>query len=331
MRAIIIAVLALLSALAAQTASARERLTVAETTVADEKAVFGQVESVHITQARARIGGTLASIKVREGDHVEAGQLLGTVADEKLTLQLNSLTAQISGLNAQLAQAKIDLDRAQELFTHGTIPRARLDQVQTDFNVAQNAERARIAEKSVIEQQLTEGDVLAPTDGRVLTIPVTPGSVMLPGETLATIAVQNFVLRLRVPERHVGFIKAGDIVRYEASELGVAKPQFGHISLVYPEIDNGRIIANATVEGLGDYFVGERIRVWVSAGTRNAIIIPDDYIATKFGIDYVHLRTTGDATVEIPVQRGRPAPRPELQNGIEILSGIKPGDVLVKP
>jgi len=241
------------------------------------------------------------------------------------------LTAQISGLDAQLAQAKTDLDRAQDLFTHGTIPRARLDQVQTDFNVAQNAERSRVAEKSVIEQQLTEGDVLAPTDGRVLTIPVTPGSVMLPGETLATIAVQNFVLRLRVPERHVGFIKEGDIVRYEASELGEAKPQFGHISLVYPEIDNGRIIANATVEGLGDYFVGERIRVWVSAGTRNAIIIPDDYIATKFGIDYVHLRTTGDAYVEIPVQRGRPAPRPELQNGIEILSGIKPGDVLVKP
>ncbi|MGA3301849.1 MAG: efflux RND transporter periplasmic adaptor subunit [Methylovirgula sp.] len=329
MRAIILAVSALLST--AQTAIARESLTVVETMVADEKAVFGQVESVHIAQARARIGGTLASIKIREGDHVEAGQLLGTVADEKLTLQLNSLTAQISGLDAQLAQAKTDLDRAQDLFTHGTIPRARLDQVQTDFNVAQNAERSRVAEKSVIEQQLTEGDVLAPTDGRVLTIPVTPGSVMLPGETLATIAVQNFVLRLRVPERHVGFIKEGDIVRYEASELGEAKPQFGHISLVYPEIDNGRIIANATVEGLGDYFVGERIRVWVSAGTRNAIIIPDDYIATKFGIDYVHLRTTGDAYVEIPVQRGRPAPRPELQNGIEILSGIKPGDVLVKP
>ncbi len=331
MRAIILAVSALLSSVAAQAAIARESLTVMETTVADEKAVFGQVESVHIAQARARIGGTLASIKVREGDHVEAGQLLGTVADEKLTLQLNSLTAQISGLDAQLAQAKTDLDRAQDLFTHGTIPRARLDQVQTDFNVAQNAERARVAEKSVVEQQLTEGDVLAPTDGRVLTIPVTPGSVMLPGETLATIAVQNFVLRLRVPERHVGIIKEGDIVRYEASELGEAKPQFGHISLVYPEIDNGRIIANATVEGLGDYFVGERIRVWVSAGTRNAIIIPDDYIATKFGIDYVHLRTKGDAYVEIPVQRGRPAPRPELQNGIEILSGITSGDVLVKP
>lgn len=331
MRATLCLVLAFLGFFAAHSASAAEDLAVTETIVPDEKAVFGQVESVHITQARVRIGGTLASIEIREGDHVEAGQRLGTVADEKLVLQLKSLTAQISGLDAQLAQAQIDLDRAQELFSHGTIPRARLDEVQTAFNVAQNAQRARTAEKSVIEQQLAEGDVLAPTAGRVLAIPVTPGTVMLPGETLATIAVQNFVLRLRVPERHVGFIKAGDTIRYESSELGSTKPQFGKISLVYPEIDNGRIIANATVEGLGDYFVGERVRVWVSAGTRRAIIIPEDYLATKFGIDYVHLRTTGDAYVEVPVQRGRPAPRPELENGIEILSGVKAGDVLVKP
>lgn len=330
MRAIILA-LWFVFLFAAQAAFAAESLTVAASVVADEKAVFGQVESVHVTQARARNGGTLAEIKIREGDHVEAGQLLATVNDEKLSLRLESLTAQISGLDAQLAQAKIDLDRAQELFQHGTIAKARLDELQTAFNVAQNAQRSRSAEKAVIDQQLTEGNILAPTAGRVLAIPVTPGMVMLPGETLATIAVQNFVLRLRVPERHVGFIKAGDTIRYENAERGSTQPQFGGIDLVYPEIDNGRIIANATGEGLGDYFVGERVRVWVSAGTRSAIILPASYIATKFGIDYVHLRTTGDAYIEVPVQRGRAAPRPDLADGIEILSGIKTGDVLVKP
>lgn len=331
MRAKTLVAAAWLALMAARPALALETLTVAPTTVADEKAVFGTVESVHVAQARARIGGTVASLNIREGDHVEAGQVLGTVGDEKLVLQLKSLAAQISGLDAQLAQAQADLARAEELFAHGTIPRTRLDEARTAYNVAVNAQRARAAQRAVVEQQLSEGNVLAPTAGRVLTIPVTPGMVVLPGEPLATIAVQNFVLRLRVPERHVGFIKAGDPIRYEASELGASKPQFGHINLVYPQIEDGRVIANATVAGLGDYFVGERIRVWVSAGTRRAFIIPESFISTKFGIDYVHLRTTGDAFVEVPVQRGRPAPRPELPDGIEILSGIKTGDVLVKP
>src|SRR5579863_10200117 len=79
MRATLFWVLAFLGFFAAHSASAADNLAVTETIVPDEKAVFGQVESVHITQARARIGGTLASIEVREGDHVEAGQRLGTV------------------------------------------------------------------------------------------------------------------------------------------------------------------------------------------------------------------------------------------------------------
>ena len=331
MRAIIFSAAAWLGLSLASPALAIETLTVKPTTVADEKAVFATVESVHIAQARVRIGGTITSLKVREGDHVEAGQILGTVSDEKLVLQMKSLAAQISGLDAQLAQAKTDLDRAQNLFQHGTIPRARLDEAQTAYNVAVNAQRSRVAARAVVEQQLSEGNVKAPTAGRVLTIPVTTGMVVLPGEPIATIAVQNFVLRLRVPERHVGFIKAGDLIRYEATELGSSKPRFGKISLVYPQILDGRVVANATVEGIGTYFVGERIRVWVSAGTRQAFIIPASFITTKFGVDYVHLRTKSGAIVSVPVQRGRPAPRPDLPNGIEILSGIDTGDVLVKP
>lgn len=331
MRALTFATAAWLGLSAAQPVFALETLKVAPTTITDEKAVFGTVESVHVAQARARIGGTVVKLNVREGDKVTAGQIIGVVQDEKLVLQLKSLAAQISGLEAQLAQAKTDLDRAENLFQHGTIPRARLDQARTAYNVAVNALRARVAQRAVVQQQLDEGKVLAPTNGRVLTIPLTLGMVVMPGEAIARIAVQNFVLRLRLPERHVGFIKAGDLVRYEASELGETKPMFGRITLVYPQIENGRVIANATAKGLGSYFVGERIRVWVSAGTRRAFVIPKNYIVTKFGLDYVELHTKGDAFVDIPVQRGRPAPRPKLPNGIEILSGIKTGDVLVKP
>jgi hypothetical protein len=47
-----------------------------------------------------------------------------------------------------------------------------------------------------------EGKVLAPTAGQVLSVPYTIGAVVLPGENIATIAEKNFILRLRVPERH---------------------------------------------------------------------------------------------------------------------------------
>ena len=319
-----------LAALSLHPAAAADTFTVAPSKVADEKAVFATVESANIVPARARIGGTVAELTVKDGDEVKQGAVMATVGDEKLVLQMKSLDAQIAGLDAQLAQADTNLKRAEDLFAKGTVPRTALDQAQTAFNVATNAHRAKVAERSVIEQQLSEGKVLAPTDGRVLTVPVTTGTVILPGEPVATIAEKNFVLRLRVPERHALTLKAGDAIRVDSAELGANGAKFGTIKLVYPQIQDGRVAADAVVPGLGDYFVGERIRVWIAAGSRDSIAVPAPYIVTRFGIDYARVRK-GNDVIDVPVQRGRFMPRPDMPDALEILSGLQPGDVLVKP
>jgi len=324
-------VVAALLALFAHQALADETFTVAPTTVADEKAVFATVESANVVPARARIGGTVVELAVKEGDGVKQGQVVATIGDEKLALQMKSLDAQIAGLEAQFAQAQGDLTRGEDLFSRGTIPKTRLDEARTAFNVATNALKSRTAERSVIQQQVTEGSVLAPTSGRVLKKPVTTGTVILSGETVVTVAEQNFILRLRVPERHARFLKAGDPVRIDGEELGKKGAQFGTIRLVYPQIEDGRVIADAAVAGLGEYFVGERIRVWVSAGERTSFIVPGSFISTRFGIDYARLRKDAKTLNDVPVQRGRELPRPEMPDALEILSGLKTGDVLVRP
>src|SRR5664279_1192862 len=96
--------------LLAQTALAQQTFVVAPKTVADEKAVFATVESVNVVPARARIGGTVVSLAVKEGNAVKQGQVVATIGDEKLALQMKSLDAQISGLEAQFDQAQTDLN-----------------------------------------------------------------------------------------------------------------------------------------------------------------------------------------------------------------------------
>src|SRR5690349_5033986 len=305
-------------------------LIVAARPVADEKAVFATVESVSVVPARGRIGGTIVELNVREGDRVARGQAIATVGDEKLVLQMKSLDAQIEALQAQANQAQIDFTRIEGLVGNGTLPRVKLDEARTALNVAQNGLRARTAERAVVQQQMTEGQVLAPDDGRVLKKPVTVGSVVLPGDPIVTIAQQNFKLRMRVPERHAQFLKAGDKVRLDGAEFGEHTAKWGIIDLVYPQIEEGRVIADAKVEGLGEYFVGDRLRVWISGGTRTAIVIPASYVKTRFGIDYVQLRQA-DGSISVPVQRGRESPTPELPDGLEILSGLRDGDQLVQP
>lgn len=191
----------------------------------------------------------------------------------------------------------------------GTLPRIRLDEARTALNVADNGLRAKTAERAVVQQQFNEGQVLAPAAGRMLKKLIAVGSVVLPGDPVAMIAQQNFKLRLRVPERHARFLKAGDRIRVDGAEFGDHSPKSGVIDLVYPQIEDGRVIADATVENLGEYFVGDRLRVWISGGDRKAFVIPSDYVTTRYGIDYVQIRQA-DRTVSAPVQRGRPSGQP---------------------
>ena len=307
-----------------------ETFTVVSRPVSDEKAVFATVESVSVVPARGRIGGTIVQLNVREGDSVRRGQSIATVGDEKLVLQMKSLDAQIDALQAQSAQAQTDLTRIEGLVERGTLPRVKLDEARTALNVAENTSRARVAERAVVQQQLNEGQVLAPADGRVLKKLTAIGSVLLPGDPIVMIAQQNFMLRLRIPERHARFLKTGDKVRIDGAEIGEQTSRSGTIELIYPQIEDGRVIADATVEGLGEYFLGERLRVWIPGGERTAIVIPSGYVTTRFGIDYVQVQQSGKA-MSIPVQRGRDLPTPDLPNGLEILSGIRSGDQLVSP
>ncbi|PDT58280.1 efflux transporter periplasmic adaptor subunit [Bradyrhizobium diazoefficiens] len=327
----LLGLLAVLAATALQTGlAAAEAFAVTQHPVADEKAVFATVESVSVVPARGRIGGIVVQLNVREGDPVTAGQAIAIIGDEKLALQMKALDAQIEALQAQANQAQIDFSRIEGLVERGTLPRVKLDEARTALNVAENGLRAKTAERAVIAQQLSEGQVLAPSGGRVLRKLVTVGSVVMSGDAIVTVAQQHFKLRLRVPERHARLLKAGDRIRVDGAELGEDASKWGVIDLVYPQIEEGRVIADASVQGLGEYFVGDRLRVWISGGLRQAFVIPAGYVTTRFGIDYVRLQKAG-GVVDVPVQRGRELPTPALPDGLEILSGIRAGDQLVRP
>ena len=111
-------------ALSAQAAFAQQTFTVAPKAVADEKAVFATVESANVVPARARIGGTVAALAVKEGDHVEQGQVIATVGDDKLVLQMKSLDAQIAGAARRSSRRRRPISRApRPCSQRGTMPR----------------------------------------------------------------------------------------------------------------------------------------------------------------------------------------------------------------
>lgn len=304
------------------------------TTIPEMKAVFGQVESRIVVPARARIGGSVRELRISQGDEVKEGQAVAVVVDDKLALQLGASNAKIEAFNSQLENARLQFERAQQLRATGTGTQASLDQAKMQFDVATNQVAAARAEKTVIEQSAREGTVFAPATGRVLTVPVTLGSVILPGEEIARIAPGPYYLRLSLPERHAAEIVQGSDVL--VGERGLAQSvdrlpsaHRGRIVKIYPEITDGRVIADVDVEGIGNYFVNERTLVSIPVGKRRVLGVPSEAIRTLHGIDYVRITVTG-GEMDVAVILGE-AFENSGQRHIEILTGLRDGDRVVLP
>ncbi|WP_156520859.1 efflux RND transporter periplasmic adaptor subunit [Magnetospirillum moscoviense] len=287
----------------------------------DVKAVFATVESVDEVLARARIGGTVSALLVDEGTQVKAGERIAAVGDPKLALTTAGIAAKLKASEAERDLAAIEHRRAQDLLAKGAATKARVEDAATRLEVANRAIAAIRAEVQVSAERSGEGAVLAPKAGRVLKVHVTEGSVVLPGETIATIAAENYVLRLALPERHARFIKQGDSVEVGARALGAADAALrpGTVRQVYPRIEDGRVFADVAVEGLDSFFVGERVPVHISTGKRPAIIVPREAISRRMGVDLVTVKGVG----AVAVQLGAPT-----ADGIEVMSGLKSGDVV---
>ena len=314
----------LTAALPAAAPAAAGNLTVEPTAITEYKAVYGRVEARDLVPARARIGGTVVELLVTEGDEVKAGERIAAVRDDKIEFQIASYDAQLRALEAQLARAQSELERGQSLVEKGIVTAQRLDQLRTDVDVALNQIASTQAQRSVVVQQGQEGAVLAPADGRVLTVPVTRGAVVMAGEEIATLGGGGFFLRLAIPERHSATLVQGADIRI----TGDGRELTGRLAKIYPQIENGRVVADVEVEALDSAFVDARVLVEVPVGERRGIVVPREAVTTRSGIDFVSVVRDGQ-----PVARAVVLGEPLVGDAgtFEVLTGLSAGDVVELP
>ncbi|MDP1875754.1 efflux RND transporter periplasmic adaptor subunit [Phenylobacterium sp.] len=308
----------------ATTAAQGERLTLRAQPVDDLKPVAASVVTRNMAEARARIGGTLTELRVREGDQVQKGQLIGKVSDQRLNLETTAFEAQAAAAAAEAARASAELSRVQVLYDKGFYAKARLEQAQAGARAAESMAAAARAQRAASAEMGSQGAILAPSSGRVVRADVPAGSVVAGGQSVATITSGEPLLRVELPEGQARALKVGDQAPVSAGDLpGLAA--FGTVVQVYPSVTGGQVTADLRVEGLRADLIGQRVRVQVKVGEREALVVPDAYVETRFGLDFVRIVGPDGQAREVAVQ-ATPAPTP---GQIEILSGARAGDVLL--
>ncbi|HKH94707.1 MAG TPA: efflux RND transporter periplasmic adaptor subunit [Gemmatimonadaceae bacterium] len=199
----------------------------------DEPAVAAGVVAAHDEFPLAfKIGGVVASVSVREGDLVRAGQTLAQ-------LDLREIDAQVARARSAVAKAERDHARAKALHADSLAPLAQLQDAATALELA----RADLQTAAVNRRYAT---VVAPSAGRVLRRTAEPGQTLSSGAPVLVVGgtTGGTVLRVGLADRDVVRVRVGSpaTVRLDAFPGRVIT---GHV----------RQIAGAATPGTGTYAV----------------------------------------------------------------------------
>ncbi len=300
-------------------ASSAHAFEVRPETVPVTRTVHAEVQTDERPLARARITGLVVALDVDEGDRVAAGQVIARVEDPELASRLAAAEAEVERAAVRRRVADRDLQRTRALFEEDDVSRARLDEAIRRAEEAANAEDAARSRADTLRARRARGEVLAPGDGPVVEVHVEEGSAVRPGAAVARVATAPAVVRIRVPERHLPYLR-----RTEAIHIATADgPVEADLRRVYPDVVRGRIEADlALPEGVAPQPIGRRLAVSLVVDEREQLLVPRDLVEERAGLAFVR-REDGGRTL---VQLGR-----EVGERVVVLAGLVAGDRLTPP
>jgi HlyD family secretion protein len=307
----------------------------------------GTIEPRKEIEIKPRISGILRRLNVQPGKSIKKGDLIGEVQLIPDVVGVNDAVLRLRSSALNLERAKRELDRAVALDTRGFVAKMELDNLRSQFEIAQEERGA--AESRV--QLLREGvagktpkgaastRVESTVDGTVLVVPVKEGSSVInassfnPGTTIAVVADMNDLLfRGRVDESEVAKLRVG-----MPAEIVIGAVEDKKLSGALEQIAPKSQVKDGTTEFEIEAAVRVSPGVVVRAGySANANIVLDrrDKVLTinesvlTFDKDrrFVDVETGPQRFEKREVHLG-------LSDGIhvEVLSGLKDRDVLRKP
>ena len=146
----------------------------------------GTATPVATVDLKPQASSVVTSLHVREGQTVQAGQLLFSLDARADQANVAKLGAQIARDQAQLADARRQLSRAQELVAQNFISRGAVDTAQASVDALQATLQTDEAALQAGRVSLSYNEVRAPSAGRIGVLAVAVGAAVQANQTTLT-------------------------------------------------------------------------------------------------------------------------------------------------
>ena len=242
----------------------------------------GTLEGLKEVEVRARIAGTLQEQLFREGEPVRAGAVLYRIERAPFEIARDAARANVAQAEARVEQARRESARLGSLIADRAISQREADEAGSALKTTEAALAAARAQERETALNLGYADVVAPIGGVVQRSMKSVGSYVSPtieGGVLATIVQTNPIrVRFALTESEASQVRQG---RGREVRLQLANGEFskdaGRLDFTASVVDArlGTVQLRAEFNNPGGAWLpGQFVRVQVSTGEQNAILVP---------------------------------------------------------
>ena len=266
--------------------------------------ISGALKAVNSAIVKARVPGELQGLTVREGDRVEAGQVIARVESTEYADRVRQAQQQADAAKAQVEIAQRQVNNNAALVRQGFISKTAADNSLASLNTAQANHRAAQAGIDVLRKSLADTVLRAPISGQVSQRLAQPGERVAPEARIVEIVdLSRLELEASISPADSVAVRVGQqaLLRIE----GVAQPVAATVARINPSAQAGSrsVLIYLTVAAQPGLRQGLFAQGQLATETQRALAVPLNAVRTDKPLPYVQV-VEGDRIAHRTVQTG---------------------------
>jgi len=282
-----------------------------------------------------QVSGQVLEVPVNVGDQVKKGDTIARIDPADFSLQLQNAQAAAAQSKAQERNAKATYERTRALYENQNASRQDLDADRTAYDSARAALASANQQIRLRQRQLGYTHLQAPEAGTIATVDIEVNEYVQAGERVATLlAGEQIEVSVPVPSSVIRNIERGDDVEVHFDVLEGDQALPGKVTEVGVSSVSGATTFPVTVR----LTEGERLVragmaadvtfLFASEGSGPRFALPLSAVGEdregRFVFKLKDVANNLGRVERSPVEVGE-----ILSSGIEVLSGVAPGDLVV--
>jgi RND family efflux transporter MFP subunit len=265
----------------------------------------GSIVSSQEFRVTSTVSGFIQEIAVREGDRVEAGDLLVRIDPSKVNRAIAQADATVDAAQAELEDANDDVRKYRVLVESESISDERLRKAVLRQKRTRAELRKAEAELQAQRADLDYIEIRSPATAQVAKRLMSVGDLSLPGNPILHLeSLQGIEFETHVPETILIQIQRGQQVTIQLD--GLQQEIEGQITAVVQSQDpvtrSGKV--KVLLPGLTDVMPGMFGRASFITGTDTHLTVPESSLVTRAGVEGVFIITQGDDARFVSVRTG---------------------------